>query len=556
MNLVYFVTLVSVLIFVHELGHFLVAKVFGIKVLTFSVGFGPKVLRLRGKETEYCVGLIPLGGFVKMLEWSRHEQILPEDAPRTFDAQPLWRRTLVVMAGPAMNLLFPVALYTLVFSSDHRFTPPTVGIVLPGHVAEGKLYEGDRILSVDDVAVGTFSELQDLVGQSPGKPLQLRVFRNVSYVNVEITPEEVTITNDLDEPAVVGRLGISPNARASVIGISRPDSAAYRAGLRTFDWIMSVGGVPIKRFSDIEKVLGDNHGATVPVTYLRPRALDGTLGGMATIAVFDAGVAALSPDAKAGDLFERTGIESSDLYVSFVPPGSAMAQADLRPGDRITLIDGVEALSWETAREQLLDKKDATHRLTFSRDGARYSSQFELSHQWYEDESGQEHDRYDLRMQHWSPTVPEPPVEHLHPLLYATRRAVSKTLEMQRYIVAGMLDVLRGRVPLSQLSGPLAIYEVAGQEGAKGTDYFLWVMAFISINLGLINLLPIPVLDGGQLMFLLWEALTRRSLPLRVRELASVVGMLMLVGLMSIALKNDVERRWEAISSELHELFG
>ena len=120
MNLVYFILLISVLIFIHELGHFATAKAFGIKVLVFSVGFGPKLIRIRGKETEYCIGILPLGGFVRMLEESKNTgPIRPEDKKRTFEAQALWKRVVVVLAGPAMNLLFPIALYTSVFLDDN-----------------------------------------------------------------------------------------------------------------------------------------------------------------------------------------------------------------------------------------------------------------------------------------------------------------------------------------------------------------------------------------------------------------------------------------------------
>src|SRR6187455_3062036 len=115
MDLFYPIILISSLIFVHELGHFLWAKIFGVKVLTFSIGFGPRVLRLRGRETEYCVALLPLGGFVKMLEENRQEAVLPEDRKRTFESQALWKRVIIVMAGPAMNVLFPVLLYFAVF---------------------------------------------------------------------------------------------------------------------------------------------------------------------------------------------------------------------------------------------------------------------------------------------------------------------------------------------------------------------------------------------------------------------------------------------------------
>ena len=166
MDLLYFAVLCSVLIFVHELGHFVFAKVFGVKVLTFSIGFGPKILRIRGRETEYCLGLLPLGGFVKMLEENRQEAILPEDKTRTFEAQALYKRIIIVLAGPAMNILFPVLLYFSVFAGDTKSLPATVGVVLPGHPAEGKLQEGDRILEIDGERVTTFAEVHRIVQAS------------------------------------------------------------------------------------------------------------------------------------------------------------------------------------------------------------------------------------------------------------------------------------------------------------------------------------------------------------------------------------------------------
>src|SRR5882672_9393970 len=190
MDLLYFVILVSALIFVHELGHYAWAKVFGVKVITFSLGFGPKILRFRGKETEYCVGLVPLGGFVKMLEETKNDPVMPEDRKRTFESQALWKRVVIVMAGPVMNLVFPAVLYFSVFVGEHHFLPPTIGIVLPGHAADGRLLAGDRILAVDGEEIGTYAELARVVQKSPGKELELRVFRDNSYVDVRVTPEE------------------------------------------------------------------------------------------------------------------------------------------------------------------------------------------------------------------------------------------------------------------------------------------------------------------------------------------------------------------------------
>src|SRR5690606_37906099 len=135
MDLVYFIVLVSSLIFVHEMGHFLFAKAFGVKVLTFSLGFGPKIIRISGRETEYCISLLPLGGYVKMLEESKSDLVMPEDRRRTFESLSLYKRVIIVLAGPLMNLIFPVLLYFSVFLTEGPFAPPTVGVVLPEHPA-------------------------------------------------------------------------------------------------------------------------------------------------------------------------------------------------------------------------------------------------------------------------------------------------------------------------------------------------------------------------------------------------------------------------------------
>jgi regulator of sigma E protease len=161
-----------------------------------------------------------------------------------------------------------------------------------------------------------------------------------------------------------------------------------------------------------------------------------------------------------------------------------------------------------------------------------------------------------LRVQHWIPLAPESRVEHPTPVRYAMEKAVEETIDVTRFILVGIVRLAQGRLSLESLSGPITIYEVAGEEGRKGTDYFIWVMALISINLGLFNLLPIPVLDGGHLMFFAVEAVMRRPLPLRVREVAHIVGMTIVIALMAVAFKNDVEKRWDVLVGQVRELVG
>ncbi|MEJ7729390.1 MAG: RIP metalloprotease RseP [Polyangiaceae bacterium] len=554
-NLLYFALLCSVLVFVHELGHFVFAKIFGVKVLTFSIGFGPRIVRLRGRETEYCISLLPLGGFVKMLEENRQEPVLPEDKKRTFESASLYKRVIIVLAGPAMNVLFPVLLYFGDFVGETRFSPPTVGVVTPGHPAEGKLKPGDRVLEVDGERISTFLELSRIVARSPNKELKLKVFRDNEHVDVAVIPEEKVLKKPLEIVDRVGEIGIEPARPAAVVGVSRTDSPAYRAGLRTFDVVTEVRGKSVRTYAELETALNENRGETVPVTYLRPEPVSDQLGALADFAVYGSGVAALTPEG-AGDLLARTGIESADLYVADVPVGSPEWKADLRPGDRIVEVDHVEVPAWSAFLEPLYAAPDRPHVIGWVRGGHKKSGTIELRREDWMDEYGQHRPRFRHRVSNWALRIPEAPVERPARIGLAFSRAVEETYEVARFIVVGVVRIFEGKVSISSLGGPITVYDVVGQEGRKGAGYFVWVMAVISINLGLINLLPIPVLDGGHLLFFGFEALLRKPLPLRVREVASLAGLIVLIALMGIAFKNDVERRWDVIRGQVKELVG
>lgn len=583
MDLLYFVLFVSILIFIHESGHFAFAKLFGVKVLTFSIGFGPKVLKVRGKETEYCVALLPFGGFVKMLEEGKAEQsVLPEERSRTFESQPPWKRAIIILAGPAMNLVFPIALYTSVYLEDREFLPPTVGAVFPGKPAEGKLFPGDTILSVDGEAVTSFPDVQKVFAKNAGRAVRVEVDRDGKPTVVTLTPKEeieVVEPSELELFERVGRIGIAPTSTAPVIGLSRTDSPAWRAGLRTFDRVTAVNGRKVETYTDLLRLLSANKGDNLVLTFVRPVPVR-ALGGLADLAVLETGIATLAPkprdegtairegdfEARAKDVLDRTGIESAEMYAASVPEGSSEWRAGLRSGDRITLLDGVPQRMWKVDRRggqvlddttfvgQLLAHPNKTHELVWTRDGERMSGTFQLRKERWDDELGQHYERYVFRSTHWAPRAPTKLVPNPHTVLYAVKRGLEETKNAIEFIVVGFVRIVQGRVSIAAVSGPITLYDVAGDAGSRGATYFVWAMAVTSVNLGLINLLPIPVLDGGHLVLSLVEWVRRRPVSLRAREVSSLVGMSVLVLLMLVAFKNDVSRKWDVIVLSVREL--
>jgi regulator of sigma E protease len=542
LDFLYFTLLVSVLVFVHELGHFALAKTFGVKVLAFSLGFGPKLVRIHGRETEYCIGLLPFGGFVKMLEESTGTApIPPEERARTFESQALWKRVAIVLAGPAMNMIFPIALYTSVFFDDRELSPPTVGVVLPRRPAEGKLAPGDRIDAVDGTAVQSFTDVQRSVAKRTNKPTRFSVNRDGRKLDVTIVPTADVEIHDLDTVEYVGRIGIEPSFPAPVIGVPRADSPAYHAGLRTFDRITSVNGRRVERMVDLMDVLASSHGDTLIIAYLRPMPIPEATGGLCDLALLEPQVATLTPFTRAAtvkddgsveraaDALARTGIESSEMYPMLVPEASSEWKAGLRAGDRITALDGVAETNWSTMQAALSLDTHRVRKLEWTRDGVPMAGSF----------------RFTFRATHWAPRAPEHLVPNESRFSYALAHGIEETGRVIKLVSLGMVHIVEGRVSLADsVSGPVTLYDIAGEAGAKGTTTFVSVMAVVSINLGLINLLPIPVLDGGHLAFFVVEGVRRRAVARRTREIASLLGVTMLVVLMAIAFKNDLQRRW------------
>lgn len=340
------VVVLSVLIFVHELGHFLVAKRAGVSVLKFSLGFGPKIFGFTRGGTEYLLSAIPLGGYVKMLGEDPKEEVA--DRERSFSAKPVWSRSAIILAGPGANFLLAVAIFWVVFMVGVPTLATKVGEVMEGFPAQAAgLLRGDRIVAIEERPIEKWEELAKQIHQSPGRPVHLTVEREGRRFDLTVTPKITKQKNLFGEEQEIGLLGIAPT----------------------------------------EEFLTER---TNPIT--------------------------------------------------------------------------------------------------------------------------------------------------------AFGMAVYKTYDLSRLVVLTFVKLLQGVVPAQTIGGPLLVAQMAGEQARLGVLNLLFFTALLSINLGILNLLPIPILDGGHLFFSLVEAVRGKPVSLRKREMAQQVGLVLLVALMIFAFYNDIFR--------------
>jgi regulator of sigma E protease len=436
----------GVLIFVHEMGHFLAAKAVGIQVLRFSLGFGRPVARWRRGETEYWISWLPLGGYVKMagledegvggtLEGGKSD--IPVDPQRAFDRQPVWKRSIVILAGVTMNVLLAVAIYSGAAATYGTPRPAITSLdsvvaaeLPPGAEALGSLGRGARILRVNGDTVRDWVALRQAILAGPAV-LRFEIAGRASPLVVTLAADSTARQRVYD--ALVPLF-------APQIGLLLPGYPALRAGVRPGDVVVRLNGDTVPSWSAMVRVVRQSPG--------RPLTLGVLRGGK----VVDITVVPLAKD-------------------TVDPPGSRQR--------RIGVI-GAEA---DIPR-------------TFVR---------------------------------------EPLGRALGLGLRETARRVGDVLGL----VKGLLV---GAVPLRDVGGPILIGQISGQVARLGVFKFLEFLAFISVNLAILNLLPIPILDGGQFVFLVAEAVRRKPLSLELRMRLTQIGFVVLLGIILLALTNDALR--------------
>ena len=370
--------------------------------------------------------------------------------------------------------------------------------------------------------------MQQVIARRAGKPVTLGVERDGKTLDVTVTPADESEVRELDIVEHEGRIGFDPRFPAAVIGVARPDSPAARAKLQTFDQITAINGRRIERFVESRRrararTAGTRSSSATcgPSTCRRRWAASASSPSsspasrqLTPLAAAPGGHAACATRRRARPTSWRARASRAPTCTwRSCPRRRASGARGCGPGDRITTPRRRRRRgSGRTMEDELVAGADRRHELTWTRDGMPMRGFFQLRKEQWDDEFGQHFERYVFRSDDWLPNAPDRLVPNPHPLAYALRRGIEETRSVIKFISIGVLRLAQGRLSLSSVSGPITLYDIAGQAGAKGPEYFVRAVALISVNVGIINLLPIPVLDGGHLLFFLFEAARRRPL--------------------------------------------
>ncbi len=422
-GIIWAVIALGVLIFFHELGHFIMAKLSGVGVLKFSLGFGKKLVGRKVGETEYIISVLPLGGYVKMVGEDDGTELSDEDRKRSFSAQSVWKRFGIIFAGPLFNVILAVLLIYIVLVTGVPTAVMKISGVVPGSPAESAGFKtGDIIERMDDVAAPSWEYMAEYVKQNPDKTIDFSVLRGDKTVGIKA-----------DMKGGPGRDGFGLKEQVLIETILT-SSPADTAGIKPGDRVVSVDDVPIDSWMEMHDIIKANPGKEINFSV------------------------------------EREG-RVLDLKVTPEPDPK-----DPKGGGQIKVIRGSETV-----------------------------------------------------------------VERLG-LAEAVPRSAAITLNMATAITGFIGKLIAGKEDYSEVGGPILIAQMSVRQAKKGFADFVYFVAILSVNLGIINLVPIPVLDGGHLFFLGLEAVMGKPLSLRKREIAQQIGLFLLIALMVFIFYQDIMR--------------
>lgn len=433
------IILLGIIIFIHELGHFLFAKVLGVRVLKFSLGFGPKIIGKKYGDTEYLISSVPLGGYVKMLGENTDDELSEDDKPFAYNNQPVWKRVIIVSTGPIFNLVFAVLLFIVVFLSGIPTPYPDIGKIEENSpAAKAGFATGDKVLAIDGHVVQSWDDIVKLLNESSGKSLLFKIKRAQEVMELSVIPVSKTEKNIFGEDKEYWDIGIFPLVYP-VVGEVVEGGRAEEADMKKGDRIIEIDGTPIKTWQDMTEIIHRNSGNQLNFKIERNNRIMEL---------------SITPE-------EKT------LYS---PGGEAKKLG----------IIGIKHIGNDFIK--------------------KYS-------------------------------IPD-----------AISLSLEKTWDIIVLTFVVIIKLIQRVLPIDIIGGPIFILQMAGEQASRGLLDFIFFMAVININLGILNLLPIPILDGGHIVFLGIEAIRKKPLNEKFIAVSQRVGIAIIIIIMVFAFYNDIMR--------------
>jgi regulator of sigma E protease len=440
------ILLLGPLIAIHEFGHYFVARKLGVKVLVYSIGFGPTVLKWTSKKSgiQYQLSALPLGGYVKMLD-EREGNVAEADLPYAFNRQHPWKRIAIVAAGPLINLIFAVLLFWVLFLPAQEQLNTRVGKVLVNSpAATAQMQVGDKITAVDGAKTTTWEQLNFALVDRAGESgvIQIEADRNGQAKSFQLPIQNFLKDQNQSPLDSLGFIPYRPYIPATVKKLSE-DGAAIRQGMKAGDQIVAIDGVKMKDWFDVVEVVQASPEKLLKIDVLRQNQL---------------------------------------VHLEVMPQGKR---------DNMGNVSGV--LGVQNNPGQVVIPGE------------------------------------------YKQTIQYGPVE-------AFGKALDKTGQISTMILNSIVKMVRGLIGLENLSGPITIAKVAGQSAEMGWQTFISFMALMSVSLGILNLLPIPMLDGGHLVYYFVELIRGKPVSEQIQLVGLKIGMVLLGSMMLLALFNDFMR--------------
>lgn len=553
------ILLLGILVFIHEFGHFYVAKLCGMKVKTFSIGMGPKLLKFTRGETEYALSLVPFGGYVNIMGQDPQEDVPENERHRSFSRMSLLKRFAVVIAGPAANFILTFFVFWFLFAKGFPSPSATIHFVQPNSpAAQAGILAGDKVLSIQNAQtqqnVRELSDLQRFLRNSKEGSFQIKIERDGKAQELSVLGQTGKMSDSLtgiDRDSVT-LTGVEFQSYPPVFSVEKKSELSKKYSKNLF--IVESYKIGNEK-TDIDSIYQLEKAWKQSADQKQPLAL--VVHFLDTQNEKQTGPETIEMTASPNSTLSSYGFVPAHLMITQIMDGSAASKLGLQKGDILKELNKQPVWTFFQFKNRLQEvaaSHESLH-LKWFRDGQLKEGSFTPQYVENENPITQVKEKK-FQLGTMFVGVGDTSFEKVKAkgLADGIQLAATKTWNMSASILESFVFLATGKVSMKAMGGPVMIGKIAGESLKLGFDSFMKMLAFISLNLCILNLMPLPVLDGGHIVLFAIEGIIRRPIPYKIIEGWATVGAFMLIGLALFVTFNDLSKL-NVFSSTL-KIFG